>query len=57
MDGVIVTWNLSVITDFLVKGHKVDLICLGFSKLFDMVSDRKLLAKVDNIAIRTKNVL
>lgn len=57
IDGVIVTWYLSVITDFLVKGHTVDLICLGFSKSFDMVSDRKLLVKVDNIGIRTKNVI
>lgn len=46
-----------MITDFLVKGHTVDLICLGFSKSFDMVSDRKLLVKVDNIGIRTKNVI
>lgn len=45
------------ITDFLVKGHRVDLICLNFSKSFDMVSDRKLLVKMDNIRIRTKNVI
>lgn len=45
------------ITDFLVKGHRVDLICLNFSKSFDIVSDRKLLVKMDNIRIRTKNVM
>lgn len=45
------------ITDFLVKGHRVDLIGLNFSKSFDMVSDRKLLVKMDNTRIRTKNVM
>lgn len=57
IDAVITTISFcDKITDFLVKGH-TDLICLGFSKSFDMVSDRKLLVKADNIGIRTKNVI
>lgn len=45
------------IADFLIKRHIVDLICLGFSKPFDMVSDIILLVKADNIGIRTKIVI
>lgn len=44
------------IADFLIKRHIVDLICLVFSKSFDMVSDIILLVKAGNIDIRTKIV-
>lgn len=45
------------IADFLIKRHIVDLICLVFSKWFDIVSDIILLDKAGNIGIRTKIVI
>ncbi|CAM4532923.1 unnamed protein product [Caretta caretta] len=42
------------VTDFLDKGNTVDLIYLDFSKAFDMVPHRELLAKLEKMGINMK---